>query len=194
MNPRLDDTRHRARWPGYAAAVWGFVFAVPSFYWAMGGTAGVESTISPQLVELARRQDPGMLAVLWVTGVLKVVGGMLGLALARRRPWGPGMNRLLQLMAWGAGVLLAWHGAQFIVQGLLVQAGLVEIPPAALPILRWYTYLWGPWFVAGGVAFMLAARAHLRTVADRRYPQMAGVAGGLGALVLSVVALMAGIG
>ncbi|MFS1302153.1 DUF3995 domain-containing protein [Streptosporangium longisporum] len=194
MNLRLNDTRHRARWPGLAAAVWGFVFAVPSFYWAMGGMGGVESTISPQLVELARRQDPGLIAVVWATGVLKVVGGVLGLALVRRRPWGRTANCLLQLMAWGAGVLLAWHGALFVVQGLLVQAGLIEVNPESVPVLRWYTYLWGPWFVAGGVAFMLAARAHLGTVADRRYPRMAGVAGGLGALVLSVVALVTGIG
>ncbi|MGC5015563.1 DUF3995 domain-containing protein [Streptosporangium sp. DT93] len=194
MNLRLDEASRRATWPGYAAAVWGFLFAVPSFYWALGGTAGVESTISPQLVELARQQDSGMLAVLWVTGALKVVGGLLGLALVRRRPWGHGMNCLLQLMAWGAGVLLAWHGAQFIVQGLLVQAGLVEIPSESLPILRWYTYLWGPWFVAGGIAFVLAARAHLRTVPDHRHPRIAGVVGGLGALALSAVALMTGIG
>jgi hypothetical protein len=34
-------------WPGYAAAVWGFVFAVPSFYWALGGLTGASSTLTP---------------------------------------------------------------------------------------------------------------------------------------------------
>ncbi|MEU4830871.1 hypothetical protein [Streptosporangium sp. NPDC023615] len=85
MSSRRDGMSHRARWPGLAAAAWGFVFAVPSFYWALGGTAG-------------------------------------------------------------------------------------------------------------GIAFVLAARAHLRTVADRRHPRIAGIVGGLGALALSAVALMAGIG
>ncbi|MEW9556229.1 DUF3995 domain-containing protein [Nonomuraea sp. NPDC050783] len=194
MRLRLDTVSHPARWPGYAAAVWGFVFAVPSFYWAMGGSAGVTSTISPQLVELALKQDPGFLAVLWVTGVLKVVGGLLGLALVHRRAWGRGMSCLLQLMAWGAGVLLVWHGALFVGQGLLVQAHLITLAPELLSVSRWYTYLWGPWFVGGGIAFMLAARVHLSAMAGRRDARIAGLVGGFGALVLSAAALMAGIG
>ncbi len=37
-----------ARWPGYAAAVWGLVFAAPSFYWAIGGlTEGL--TMRPEI-------------------------------------------------------------------------------------------------------------------------------------------------
>ncbi|GAA4204738.1 hypothetical protein GCM10022252_64180 [Streptosporangium oxazolinicum] len=174
--------------------MWGFVFAVPSFYWAMGGLAGTASTISPSLVKLAQEQNPGFLAVLWVTGVLKVVGGLLGLALVRRRAWGRGVECLLQLMAWGAGVLLVWHGALFVGQGLLVQAHVIELAPEMLSISRWYTYLWGPWFVCGGIAFIVAARARLSTMADRRGATIAGMVGGLGALALSAASLIAGIG
>jgi len=194
MSLGSDTASYPARLPGYAAAVWGFVFAVPSFYWAMGGMAGAASTISPQLVELVQEQDPGFIAVLWVTGVLKVVGGLLGLALVRRRAWGRGMNRLLQLMAWGAGVLLVWHGALFVGQGLLIEAHVITIAPELLSVSRWYTYLWGPWFVGGGIAFMLAARTHLSAIADRRDATIAGTAGGLGALALSAAALITGIG
>ncbi|MFK8906306.1 DUF3995 domain-containing protein [Streptomyces sp. YS-3] len=194
MSGRRETASSPARWPGFASAVWGFAFAVPSFYWAMGGLAGAESTIAPSLVDLARERNPGFLAVLWVTGVLKVVGGMLGLALVRRRAWGRGMNRLLQLSAWGAVVLLVWHGALFIGQGLLVQTHVIGIDPELRPISRWYTYLWGPWFVAGGVTFMFAARAHLSEVADRRPAMTAGLVGGLGALALSATAVITGIG
>jgi hypothetical protein len=174
--------------------VWGLVFAVPSFYWAMGGLAGASSTVSPSLIQLVREGNAGFIAVLWVTGVLKVVGGLLGLALVHRRAWGRGVNRLLQFAAWGAGILLAWHGAVFVVQGLLVQAHILDIAPELLPVNRWYTYLWGPWFMAGGVAFMLAARSHLNAVAGRRDAGIAGMVGGLGALALSAAALLAGIG
>ncbi|MGS2648688.1 DUF3995 domain-containing protein [Streptosporangium sp. LJ11] len=170
------------------------MFAVPSFYWAMGGLAGAASTISPSLIKLAQEQNPGFLAVLWVTGMLKVVGALLGLALVRRRAWGRGMDCLLQLMAWGAGVLLVWHGALFVGQGLLVQAHIIELAPELLPVSRWYTYLWGPWFVGGGVTFILAARTHLSTMADRRGATITGMIGGLGALALSAAALIAGIG
>ena len=182
------------RWPSYAAAVWGFVFALPSFYWALGGTAGAASTISPQLVELARQHDPGFIAVLWVTGVLKVVGGMLGLALARPGAWGRRMSCVLQLLAWGAGVLLVWHGALFIGQGFLVQAHIIDMSQEQLPIIRWYTYVWGPWFLAGGIAFILAARAHLAWTPDRRAARTAALVGGLGAVALSAAALLLSLG
>ncbi|RLU94710.1 DUF3995 domain-containing protein [Streptomyces griseocarneus] len=160
----------------------------------MGGMAGAASTIAPSLVELARDRNPGFVAVLWVTGVLKVIGGLLGLALVHRRVWGRGMNRFLQLMAWGAGVLLIWHGALFVVQGLLVQTHVMSIDPELLTVSRWYTYLWGPWFVVGGLAFLLAARSHLANVTDRRDARNTGLVGGAGALVLSAAALVAGIG
>lgn len=190
----LESAGRPTRWPGYAAAVWGFVFAVPSFYWAMGGLAGASSTISPSLVKLAQERDPGFIAVLWVTGALKVVGGVLGLTLVHGRARGRGMDRLVQLMAWGAGVLLVWHGALFVGQGLLVQTHTVKVASELLPVSRWYTCLWGPWFVAGGGAFMLAARAHLSGATDRRDAVIAGAVGGLGALALSAAALIAGVG
>ncbi|MEU4208436.1 DUF3995 domain-containing protein [Streptomyces sp. NPDC026206] len=195
MRMRSDTAGRPAPWAGYAAAVWGFVFAVPSFYWGMGGLAGAASTVSPALVELARERDPGFVAVLWVTGVLKVVGGLLGLALARRRAWGRGMSRVLQLAGWGGAVLLVWHGALFVGQGLLVQAHVLRIEPELVTVSRWYTCLWGPWFMAGGVAFALAARAHLRAVGDdRRNAGIAGWVGGIGAAVLSAGATVAGVG
>ena len=194
LNPKLTRSRPPARWAGFAAAVWGFVFAAPSLYWALGGLAGASSVVAPSLVQLARERNPGFLAVLWITGALKLVGGALGLALVRRRAWGRGMNRALQLTAWGAAVLLVWHGALFVGQGLLVQAHVIRIPPDLLPISRWYTFLWGPWFVAGGVLFAFAARFHRDGVGDRRDVRGAGLIGGLGALLVSVALLVMGIG
>ncbi|WP_244178826.1 DUF3995 domain-containing protein [Streptomyces rubellomurinus] len=194
-----DPSDRSARWPGYAAAVWGFSFAVPSFYWALGGTALASSTVSPSLVRLMEEHNAGFIAVLWATGALKVVGGVLGLALVSGRTfgrgrWRPWEERLLQLMAWGAAVLLVWHGALFVGQGLLVQAHVISLDPELESVSRWYTYLWGPWFVAGGLAFLLAGRSHLRGVADRRGAVLAGRVGALGALGLSVAAVIAGIG
>lgn len=194
MSVNIDSAAKPARWPGLTVAVWGFVFAAPSFYWALGGSAGSSSVVAPSLVQLARERNPGFLAVLWVTGALKLVGCALGLALVRRRAWGRGMNRALQLMAWGAAVLLVWHGALFIGQGLLVQAHVIRIAPDLVPISRWYTFLWGPWFVAGGVLFAFAARSHRDGVADRRDVRSAGLIGGLGALLVSVALLAMGIG
>jgi hypothetical protein len=97
-------------------------------------------------------------------------------------------------MAWGAGVLLVWHGVEFVGHGLLVQTHAIDIDPDLRSVSRWYTYLWGPWFVAGGIAFVFAARARLSGVADHRDATIAGMVGGLGALAFSATALIAGIG
>jgi hypothetical protein len=38
-----------ALWVAYTACGWSFLFAVLSFYWALGGMAGVD-TLSPQII------------------------------------------------------------------------------------------------------------------------------------------------
>ncbi|MER5321956.1 DUF3995 domain-containing protein [Streptosporangium roseum] len=191
VNETVPRSR-RAVWAGYGVAAWGFLFALPSFYWALGGTAGAATTIAPPLVKMVEDRVTWFLVVLWATGALKVVGGVVGLALLRS--WGTGVSRLLQLAAWGAGGLLLWHGGVFVVQGLLLQADSTGIAPELLPVIRWYTYLWGPWFMAGGLLFVTAALVHLRGLADRRGAVIAGAVGGLGASILSVAMLLLGIG
>jgi Protein of unknown function (DUF3995) len=180
------------RWPGYTAAAWGLLFAVPSFVWALGSTAGAQTTVSPSLVKLAQDRVTWFVVVLWVTGVLKVVGALVGLGLTQR--WGTATGRLLVCCGWGAAVLLVWHGLLFVIGGVLGETGVVAIDPALRTISRWYLYLWGPWFVLGGLAFGAAAWAYVRTSADRRGGRVAGLVGGLGALGLSVSALLGGIG
>jgi hypothetical protein len=78
------------RWPGYAAAGWGVLFAVPSFVWALGSTAGAQTTVSPSLVKLAQDRVTWFVVVLWVTGVLKVVAALVGVGLTRRWKRQPG--------------------------------------------------------------------------------------------------------
>jgi hypothetical protein len=49
---------------------------VPSFYWAAGGTGGLESKVSPDLVRLAHERVPWFVAVLWITGAMKVFAAL----------------------------------------------------------------------------------------------------------------------
>src|SRR6266545_3979220 len=71
------------RWPGYAATVWALLFAVPSFVWALGGTVGARTTVSPSLVKLAQDRVTWFVVVLWVTGALKLIGALIGVGLLR---------------------------------------------------------------------------------------------------------------
>lgn len=178
--------------PGLLAAGWALVFALPSLYWALGGRAGISSTVSPDLVRLVDDGVTWFIAVLWATLLLKLVGAGLGAALTRDR--GRRTGWLLLCAAWGAAVLLAFHGLLFVAQGLLVEAGTLHVAPGLRAISRWYTFLWGPWFVAGGVAFGSAARAYLRRVPDRRPAVRAGWLGAAGALLISAALAVASIG
>src|SRR5262245_41909076 len=94
-------------WAGYAAAIWAFVFAATSFYWALGGRVGVE-TIGDAITKPALAGDPTILAIVWITGALKVVAGAVALALVQ--PWGRRLAR------WGAAA--RWVGSERAFPGL----------------------------------------------------------------------------
>jgi hypothetical protein len=55
-------------------------------------------------------------------------------------------------------MLLLFHGGDFVVQGALALGGFVDVPASApWAAIRWYTFLWGPWFLLGGLLFCAAA-------------------------------------
>lgn len=194
VRPPLHWTRRvrPGRWPGFAVAAWGLLFAVPSFVWAMGGTLGAQQTVAPSLMKLAHDRVPWFLAVLWVTGFLKLFGALLGIGLLRRR--GTWTSRLMVLCGGGAAVLLIWHGGLFVVHGALVEAGARSVAPDLTGLTRWYLYLWGPWFIAGGLAFAAATTRYVRRYDGRREVRLYGTVGALGALLLSLASTVTGIG
>ncbi|MFE4634524.1 DUF3995 domain-containing protein [Streptomyces sp. NPDC056773] len=185
--------RHRpGKWPGVAVAAWGFLFALPSFIWALGGTFGAQSTVAPSLMKLAHDRVTWFLVVLWVTGFLKLFGALVGIGLTRRR--GKWTGRLMVFCGGGATVLLVWHGCLFVAHGVLVEAGARAVAPDLVGLTRWYLYLWGPWFIAGGLAFAAAATRYVRRHDARREVRLYGSAGALGALLLSLASAVTGIG
>jgi hypothetical protein len=102
------------------------------------------------------QERPGwfVAAGLWGVGGLLLVGACLGLALARSRPRG------LLVLAGGAVALLLCLRAVGI--EVLMLAGVYDGNPAITPAQRhWTLVLWNPWFLAGGVAFGLAALARV---------------------------------
>jgi hypothetical protein len=93
--------------------------AVPSVYWALGGTAGLD-TVGGAIEELARTRDPPGVALGIGAGVLKVAGGLLALALVR--PLGRAVpRRPLIGAAWAASTVLTAYG------GLLVAVGALDV-------------------------------------------------------------------
>ena len=132
--------------------------------WALGGTVGTQ-TVSPAIVQLARAHDPLVEAALWLSAVLKVLSGIVVLALVQ--PWGRRIPRwLLLLLAWGAGTLVFVHGGLFLGVGLLAMTGVIRVSTPAT-LLHWYTFLWGPWWLLGGSLFLVAAWSAVRRAPHR---------------------------
>jgi len=166
----------------YAACGWAFVFAALSCYWALGGTVGTE-TVSPAIVQLARAHDPWVEAALWLSAFIKVISGVVVLALIQ--PWGRMIPRwLLLMLAWGAGTLLFVHGGLYFVVGVLALSGAICVGTPLLLLLRWYTFLWGPWWLLGGMLFLLAAWIGLRSSPHWRVGLVFSALGVCAALVL----------
>lgn len=138
----------------YAACIWSFVFAALSFYWALGGTF-LSNTQSPQI--LALTAEPWFLAVVWLTGFLKDLAGLLALSLVQR--WGETFPVWLRRAAvWGVGLLLTFYsGANLGARGLMA-LGILETPASMRSAAAtWHLILWDPWFLLGGVLFLAAA-------------------------------------
>jgi hypothetical protein len=157
LHPPAPPTRSRPRaWAAYAACALAWLSAVPSFYWALGGTAGLD-TVGGAIEELARTRDPAGIALGLGAGVLKVAGGLLALALVR--PWGRAIpRRLLGGVAWSASVVLTGYGGLLVAVGAMVLTGLISpAGPVDRTALRWHVLLWDLWFLVWGLLLGVAA-------------------------------------
>ncbi|WP_243761370.1 DUF3995 domain-containing protein [Streptomyces sp. YIM 98790] len=145
-----------ARWCGYGAFVLGVGHAGVSFYWGAGGDWLLD-TVGGELERLARERGPGILAVVWGTGVAKLFAAALGLALVRE--WGRGhWRRVVLAPAWAASAVLVLYGGVLVVGQALVEAGVLgAAQDADRKALRWHLYLWDPWFLVRGLLLGAAA-------------------------------------
>ena len=156
------SARRSAAWPAYAAAAWAFAFAVVSFYWTAGGEFGI-GTLARGIQEKARERDTGMLILTLATGILKVIGGLVALALVR--PWGRRIpRRLLLVLAFaGGGFILLYEGASFI-EAALMQTGVIGTPESmGATAVTWSLLFWRPFWLLGGALFVLAAWWFMRS-------------------------------
>jgi hypothetical protein len=148
----------RLGWAAYAACGVALANAVVSFYWAFGGTAGIDP-LGGRLEELARTDDPVVLWLAGAAGVAKLAGAVLALALVR--PWGrvvPG--RVLVVAAWVGAVVLVLYGGVNVVAGALVLGGVVEVAGGVdRTALWWHVLVWDLWFVVWGVLLGMAVWA-----------------------------------
>ncbi|MBP1080286.1 MULTISPECIES: DUF3995 domain-containing protein [Bacillus] len=112
-------------WPIIAGAIWSFVFAIMSFYWALGGMIGVES-LGGKIYQLALERNPQFILLVWITGFIKVIGGVfLLLMLMNRLP--DFIKKSLYWISIVAGIFLFLYGAANFTTVGMAKWGLLEM-------------------------------------------------------------------
>jgi hypothetical protein len=154
------------RWTGFTAAVVAVAFAAVSFYWALGGR-GLLDTLGGQIERRASAGDDVLLVANAVAAVLKVIGGVLALALVQE--WGARLpRRPLLAVAWAGSALLVAYGALQVVTIALVALDLVQpAEPLDPRAVHWRLFLWEPWFLVWGL-LLGAAAWHFRNRTEDR--------------------------
>ena len=148
----------------YAAAIVAFAYALVSLYWAAGGQ-GLVSTVGGYVERFAREGGAVPVLVAVAAAVVKIVGGLLALALVR--PWGRVVPRQwLLTFSVVASALLVVYGALDVAGGALVLSGAVH-PSGGVDrnALRWHVALWDLWFLVWGLLLAVATAGYRRRTA-----------------------------
>jgi Protein of unknown function (DUF3995) len=147
-------------WAGYTAAALAVGFGLFSCYWAAGGTFGID-TLGGVIQRMAERRESGFVAVVWLTGALKIAGGVFSLSLVQ--PWGRVVPRPLMVLAGrGGSALLIVYGALQVGSLLLVALDVVTpADPLGWKPLLWRLFVWDMSFLVWGILLLLATRTYV---------------------------------
>lgn len=137
----------------YAGFIWRFLFALISFYWAGGGMLGAK-TLGGFIYKKAMEREPSFITLVWFTGFVKLCGGVFLLLLLRR--WSNIINRILYFSALIAGIFLSLYGLANFITLILSSIGLLSLQIDNYA-LRWRLFFWEPFWIIGGVFFILSA-------------------------------------
>jgi Protein of unknown function (DUF3995) len=141
------------------AAMLGAASAAMSAYWALGGTALLD-TVGGEIERWGRERSAGVVATLWLITAAKLVGAVVPLVLV-----GVGSGRLpastrarpTRVLGWIVAIGLAAYGGLLTVVGVLVEAGLIDAADDADErAIAWHAFFWDPWFALWGGAFTVA--------------------------------------
>ena len=139
------------------AATLGTASAAMSAYWALGGTALVD-TVGGEIERWGRERSAGVIVTLWLLTVAKLgaaVAPLVIVGIGPRAAWT--RARPMRALGWIVAVGLTAYGGLLTVVGLLVEAGLIDAADNADEhALAWHAFFWDPWFVLWGGAFTVA--------------------------------------
>ena len=145
----------------YLGMIWSILFGGMSFYWAMGGLSGLKS-LGGAIYEMSLNPSPSILAIVWLTGVIKLLGaGLLAMLLMKLK--NPLINRLLYYVTKIAGTILFLYGAMNIITISLHALHILEFDLDRYATF-WRLAFWEPFWMAGGIFYLFAAKKPQNTL------------------------------
>ncbi len=160
--------------PAYVAACLATLSAAVSVYWALGGTALLD-TVGGTIERMARRRDAGALALIAVVVAAKLVAAAIAMAATR---WPPTLRagRLVGLGNRLIGLGLTLYGGVLVIAGALVLTGGIHSDASTdRHALRWHVACWDLWFFVWGVAQLRSARRYRAGLATSPSPSLPGL-------------------
>ncbi|MBS4177030.1 DUF3995 domain-containing protein [Bacillus sp. FJAT-49731] len=124
-----------------------------SFYWASGGMIGTKS-LGGSIYQHALEREEAFITVVWITGFVKLGGGLVLLLLLR--DWSKIINRILYFLSFIGGVFLFLYGMANFITILLSAFGLLSLQINNFA-LSWRLFFWEPFWMLGGFLFILSA-------------------------------------
>ena len=154
----------------YAGFIWCTTFTLMSFYWASGGMIGVKS-LGGFIYEKALEREASFIAIVWLTAFVKLCGGLFLLLLLR--DWSKITNRILYFLSLIGGIFLFLYGMTNFIPLLLSSIGLLSLQVDNFA-LWWRLLFWEPFWMLGGVLFILSALKfkksnHMKPYSDSHY-------------------------
>ncbi len=137
----------------YSACAWALIFSIPSFYWAAGGTVGLD-TLGGEINDLKGKS--WFIAFVWLTAFMKVALGIVVLMLLKTYKYTM-INKLVSIAVWTAGIVCISYGGLNLLARFIMTVGIIPTPAAMhSDAALWHLVLWDPWWVLGGVLLILA--------------------------------------
>ncbi|WP_274362324.1 DUF3995 domain-containing protein [Paenibacillus thermotolerans] len=142
-------------WPIYAGMIWSLLFALMSFYWASGGMIGA-ATLGGEIYQKAITRESDFITIVWLTGVFKIVGGLLLGTLLRN--WKHKfLIKSIYIVAFAGGILIFLYGLANFTTILLSIMNILELKIDSYA--RWWRLLfWEPFWMLGGLLYIISSR------------------------------------
>ncbi len=148
----------------YVAGCLATLSALVSAYWALGGSALID-TVGGAVARMARHRDAAAMVTIAAVVVAKLAAAVLVMATTR---WPPSLRigRIVGVANRLVGIGLTLYGGLLVIAGALVLTGGIHSDASTdRHALRWHVGVWDLWFFVWGVFTMRAARRYRHVLA-----------------------------